>query len=511
MKKTLVAAGVIVALGAVWTGAAWYTGKQLAQNIDTVTTDLNKRWQEAYPDSGIKLVYRDYQSGIFSSRFDLVLQADGAAPGARILTPGEEIVFNETVSHGPFPFAQLKKFHLAPSMAAVHTELANTPAVKPLFDFTQNRSFILAETRVAYSGDTSSVVSLLPVEYQENDRKLIFSGTDLQVDVAHDLRDTRLAGTLPNLVIEKKNQWGEHERVTIEALSIDANSRKGKFDIGLEDSTLTLKKLHIAVEGSEPVTFNGVTLKNSLTEDDQNLALTTDLTLDSLLLSERDLGAGRVNFAVSRLDGQGTKQFVTAYQQKVKQLLRPGSGQVNPLTFQRDLSLLFLQHLPQLLKGNPSITISPLSWKNAQGESSLTVTLNLTDPLQNSALSPAPQSDEEAIIRQSVKDLDVKLNVPMPMLSELMLQAGEQPATEAEKTQLAAVAQAQVKGLANIGEMNRMTATKDNAIVSSLHYADGQVDFNGNKMSLAEFIAPFIVVPAAPGEEPAPDAPAIRP
>jgi uncharacterized protein YdgA (DUF945 family) len=29
MKKSLVAAGVIIALGVVWTGGAWYTGKQL--------------------------------------------------------------------------------------------------------------------------------------------------------------------------------------------------------------------------------------------------------------------------------------------------------------------------------------------------------------------------------------------------------------------------------------------------------------------------------------------------
>ncbi len=33
MKKTLVAAGVIVALGVVWTGGAWFTGKQLENRI----------------------------------------------------------------------------------------------------------------------------------------------------------------------------------------------------------------------------------------------------------------------------------------------------------------------------------------------------------------------------------------------------------------------------------------------------------------------------------------------
>ena len=29
MKKTKVAVGVIVALGVIWTGTAWFTGKQL--------------------------------------------------------------------------------------------------------------------------------------------------------------------------------------------------------------------------------------------------------------------------------------------------------------------------------------------------------------------------------------------------------------------------------------------------------------------------------------------------
>ena len=42
------------------------------------------------------------------------------------------IILNETIDHGPFPFAQLKHFNLIPSMASVHTELANTDAVKKL-------------------------------------------------------------------------------------------------------------------------------------------------------------------------------------------------------------------------------------------------------------------------------------------------------------------------------------------------------------------------------------------
>ena len=33
MKKSVVAVGVIVALGVIWTGASWYTGKQLESRL----------------------------------------------------------------------------------------------------------------------------------------------------------------------------------------------------------------------------------------------------------------------------------------------------------------------------------------------------------------------------------------------------------------------------------------------------------------------------------------------
>ncbi|MGK2889271.1 MAG: DUF945 family protein, partial [Candidatus Malihini olakiniferum] len=57
------------------------------------------------------------------------------------------------------------------------------------------------------------------------------------------------------------------------------------------------------------------------------------------------------------------------------------------------------------------------------------------------------------------------------------------------------------KMLASVGEINQLTVTKDDAITSSLHYADNQVDFNGRKLSLAEFIASFIDISSDKGEE----------
>ncbi|MGK2946512.1 MAG: DUF945 family protein [Candidatus Malihini olakiniferum] len=65
MKKSLVAVRVTVALGALWAGASLYTDKKLTKNIDTVTAEFNTQLQDIYPHSVFKLVYRDYQEGVF--------------------------------------------------------------------------------------------------------------------------------------------------------------------------------------------------------------------------------------------------------------------------------------------------------------------------------------------------------------------------------------------------------------------------------------------------------------
>lgn len=59
------------------------------------------------------------------------------------MSDGDEIAFIEVIDHGPFPLAQLKKLNLIPSMASVHTELANTPVLKKLFDVTNGQSPLL--------------------------------------------------------------------------------------------------------------------------------------------------------------------------------------------------------------------------------------------------------------------------------------------------------------------------------------------------------------------------------
>ncbi|ATZ94488.1 YdgA family protein [Dickeya fangzhongdai] len=493
-KKTVVAAGIVIALAAAWGGASWFTGKQIEQHIGEVTDNLNNGLKNAYPQAGIKVTFRDYQRGIFTSQVALVVQSDGSDARQHLLAANEEVVFNTTVFHGPFPLTA-SQFSLKPAMAAVHGELANTDSVKALFELTKNKPFITADSRIDYSGDTHSAVTLEALDVQSPEMKANFSGTTLLVDLAGDLRAGKVMGNVANLTMEKPNLQGQNEKLTLQDLALNSDTRKGKFDLEVGDVKLTLKKLALDVQGGDSLALNDFALVNHTTEDDANLAGQMTLTLGSALFRDQNLGSLNMNVNFSGLDGKGTRQFMTEYQKNLQSLLQ-NIDQVTPEIYDQQLAALVLHNLPQLLKGNPSVKVAPFSWKSAKGESTFTLALDLTDPLQKSAAPTANLSDEEAIIRQSVKNLDARLNVPLDMITELMVQTAPKASSDDERKQLEQMARQQTQLMANIGQMSQVTVTKDNAITSSLQYSDGTVTFNGRKIPLAEFIAPFITLPS---------------
>ncbi len=100
MKKTLVAAGVVIALGIVWTGGAWYTGKKLENHLAEMVTQANEQLKRTAPEAGVELSYQNYQRGVFSSHLQLVVKPVAGADNTW-LKPGQSIVLDESVSHGP--------------------------------------------------------------------------------------------------------------------------------------------------------------------------------------------------------------------------------------------------------------------------------------------------------------------------------------------------------------------------------------------------------------------------
>lgn len=497
MKKSLVAVSVIVVLGAAWTGASWYTGKLIEQRMGEVVDNANSQLKVYLPKAGVKLGYENYQRGVFSSQIRYVLRADGSVTtDDAALKPGDEVAFLETIDHGPFPFAQLKKFNLLPSMASVHTEMENTPAVKKLFDITKGKSLFTADSRISYSGDTSSAIDVIPLEYQQDKSALKFSGATINADVSSDMKAIALDASSDSAVFSGPNEFGQTEQISFQGVNLKGTSHASQFDVNLGDQTLTMKQFKVAVDGKDTVALDGFNLVSKFGETGSNIGGQVDYTMDALKVQGNDFGAGKLTLKIDRLDGKSLKEFADRYNQQTMAMLQQGQS-LDPAAYEQQTTDILLQNLPLLLKGNPTVSIAPLSWKNSKGESSFTLDLALTDPAQ--AGSPAESPDQ--LLARSVKKLDANLTIPVAMATETTAQTALLQGYNAQDAQK--LAQQQVQGLAAMGQMFKLTTQKDGVIGSSFHYADNQVDLNGNKMSLQEFIGMFGLL-GAPAQDAVP-------
>lgn len=499
MKKSLVAAGVVVALGIVWTGGAWYTGKKLETHLAEMVTQANDQIKRYSPEAGIELSYQNYQRGVFSSQLQLVVKPIAGQENAW-LKAGQTIVLDETVDHGPFPLTQLKSLNLIPAMASVRTILVNNDVTKPLFDIAKGESPFVINSRISYSGDTRSDLSLKPLNYEKGDEKVTFSGGEFQFTADKDGNAVSLTGAAQNGQVNAVNEYDQKVQITFNNLTTEGSSSVASFGERIGDQKLSLDKLSISVEGKELAVLEGMGIdgKSDLINDGKTVNSQLDYTLNSLKLQGQDLGSGKLTLKVGQIDGEALHQFSQQYSAQTKALMSQIDVVQNPELYQQKVTEAFFNALPILMKGEPVITIAPLSWKNAKGETTFNLSLLLKDP---TATKEEPQTLAQEVDR-SVKSLDAKLAIPVDMATEFMTQIAKIEGYQQE--QAAGLAKQQVNGLAAMGQMFRITTMQDNTIGSSLQYTNGQVTLNGQKMPLDEFVGMF-GMPTL-GE---PDAPAV--
>lgn len=486
MKKTLVAAGIIVALGVVWTGGAWYTGKQLESRLAEIVNDANAQIKHNAPEANVELSAQDYQRGLFSSHFTLHIKpVDGATN--TWLKPGQNIVLQETVDHGPFPLAQLKSFSLAPAMASVHTQLVNNDVTKALFDIAKGESPFYAETRIGYGGDTRSDITLLPLSSEKEGEKVAFSGGQFRFSADKEGNALSLSGEAQSGLVDAVNEYGQRVQLSFNQLKTDGKSEIAAFDERTGSQKLSLDKLSISVENKELAVLEGMNLtaKSDVANDKKNINSQLDYTLNSLKVQGQDLGSGNLTLKVGQIDGQAWHQFSEQYNAQTRALMAQPEVVQNPELYQQKATEAFLNAVPLLLKGEPVITVAPLSWKNAKGEATFNLSLFLKDP---STATGAPQTLADEVDR-TVKSLDGKLVIPVDMATELMTQVAKLEGYQQDEA--AKLANQQVKGLAAMGQMFRITTLENNNILTSLQYANGQVTLNGEKMPLDEFVGMF--------------------
>lgn len=462
MKKSVIAVSVIVAMGAAWVGASWYTGKLIEQRITHVVALGNSQLQTQLPNAVVKLSVENYQRGIFSSQVRYVLRSTASNSDDALLKNDQEIALIESIDHGPLPLSELKQFHLIPSLAWAHTELENTSVVNKLFEITKGKSLFGAETRILFNGSSSTAINFIPLDYTDGRSTVKFDGATLHADIDRHINALKLNGDSGSLDISQRNAKGQIEQLTIKKMAVNLDSNKGQLDLNLGKHDLAMNDVAINIDGKESLFVQDINMASQVDESGNNINVQLNYLLNNLKIQGNELGSLGLLIKLKNLDGQGVKEFGEQYGKN--------SSQIS--------TIALLNNLPLLLKGNPSISIEPLSWKNTKGESTLAMNVDLVAS-PNETMMPALYE-----LGQAINKIDVNLNVPMPMLTEVMTQLAKLRNHDA--VQAEAEAKKQANQLAKIGLGSGFTVMKDDVLSTGIQYANGKITLNGEESSLSD-------------------------
>ncbi|MDC9580506.1 YdgA family protein [Xenorhabdus sp. PR6a] len=475
MKKSLVAVSVIVALGAVWTGASWYTGKAIESRLDGFMKKANTELAKSFPESGIEWQAKDFKRGVFSSDVRFILTIKNGVKRADI-SPNEEIIFKSTIDHGPFPIANLKTFNLIPKMAAIHSELEQNDALKALFDFTNGKSLFSLDAKVGYSGAIAGNIDLIPINHTETkkngeQRVLSFSGAKISAETDRDLSAFSFAVKSDELSFSDPTK---QETISLKDIDFKADNKKGKFDIYIGDQSYKVGEFSMNGIPNEPnISLKGIKVTSNLGEDKDNLHIKIAYGVNGVKIKDIEFGSGQLALNMEKLDGQSVRKFTQAYNDATEAALTT-----------EEASYAILNNVHLLLNKNPQFSVSPFSWKNSKGKSSVDFNLSLQNiPEDKGSLN---LMKPEEMVRTLVQKLSLNVNISKDMLIESIVQS--EMLDGKDKDAAEAKAKLQVQMVAQEGVKHKILTDKNGIIGLDFHYADDKVKLNDKESSLHQFL-----------------------
>ncbi len=478
MKKSVaITLGVVMIGAGSWVGATWYTGKRIEEDAQRHLAQANEKLAKLTPLFGLRIDQLKYERGLFSTqaRYGVSLIKNDKSLDE---LPAGMIEFDAKVEHGPFPKSALSRGAVAPKLAFIHTEIAKTDNIKTVFEVTKDVSPLMGDAIVSYGGNATSTATIAPITVTGDLNALNFSG--MRVEGTYD-RATQAViahGVMDKLNIDDTGRFDPF-KITVTDLTMDVDSRMGKFGISMGSSDLKIKRVDVVRPRADmKIALDNFSYGVKLSEDDKAINVQAAYQTGDLTVNDVVLGNGQAVIKLAQLDGQAVKQLSDTYNQLMRQYMLGASDE----GLKDEQFDVLLDNAGKLLAGNPSFSIDPLSWKTAKGESKLTFTLEMANPANAKDLTP------QEIAVQAIKKIDASLVISKPMVQDLMVQyAMKQEGVTAEKA--AADADQGIRQMAGMAEMMNVGKNDGDNIVGKFTFADGMGDLNGQKIPADELFS----------------------
>ncbi|WP_339533063.1 YdgA family protein [Pseudomonas mucidolens] len=482
-KSAVVLLGFVAAVGVVSAGGAWYTGSQLEGVLKTATEDANKEMERSMAgvDGRLTLEMLSLDRGWFSSTAHWRLKAEGSAFGEDY--KNSELLFVDRIEHGPLPFSRLVSLKWWPVLATSNMALEKSPTTEKWFAATKEVPPLHGVANIGFNRSVDGTVELVPLAFKDATSSVDFSGLKLDFSNTAKGEKVKVDGYMDDLKISLVDPDGAPFQAQLNGLTLASNLSKSSFGFYVGQNTIELSNTTLTLGPQQAVlTLKGFEQKDSSDTQGNNLAGRVDYKIDEIGYQGKTVGSAAMAVSLKNIDVPSTLALTKLYQDKMQPVqAASAAGQPVPeLQLTEAEQLLAQANIDLLLAAKPQVALENLSLKTTHGESRFSLVVDMTKP-STMELPPVELG------KQIITLLEANLKLSKPMIADvaaLQAQIGgvTDPKAIEQQSQMAS------EMASNMAVGTQLATVEGDDILSKLHYANNEVTFNGQKMTVEQFI-----------------------
>ena len=475
MKKSVVALGVIVALGAVGVGGAWFTGEKAQTEYLRQIELANKQAQALGLSDSFKVVYKNKQfdRGLFTSQVEDELVISLPEEGETFTIP-----LSTKLYHGPFPLDQLTKFNFMPAMFSAQGVIGKNETTQPLFDLLKSDKPVQYQATTSYNLSTKGKVELAGGELTDPESpgtKVTWSninmGFDINKDLAgkYDMTLNEVSATVLPEVMEEQDGEDMPKSITMKmkGMKVEGSYNPTKWAyIYTGNSTSLIDSFEMATlyhAGKEStVVQKGFKAKSDISLDGDFVSAKSENTVDSIAIDGKDFGKLTYNVELNHIEANAANALIEALF-TVFESISDEENSSNEEMVSEILSSWAENHGMAIFNNQPQIKLNPMSISNSQGKVSLDL---------NVALAKDPKFDLMAgSLYKQFTDFALNIHVDKEMVEKNLAQF----VPEEER----ALIKAQIEEQAKQAAAQNIVVNNDKNVTLNLVLEKGELKLNG--------------------------------
>ena len=479
MNKPLgVLAGIVITVGVLNTAGAWYTGTklegELQKSLEQANVELAQQLQGTTTRATIELASFERHLYTSTAHYRVDIQ-DDTDMGKQPMV----FLFEDHIEHGPLPWSRIKTLKWMPVMATSNYSLVKTPFTEKWFAAAKDQSPLKGQVTIGYNRSVDGDLTLLPLEAKlDENANFVFSGLTMNAQSDADGQNVKGKGYMDHLEFVSTTPGKPRARIELNGLTLASDLNKSAFGFYLGQNVLELSEAQLTFGERQSVAkVKNFEYAGSASAKGDLMSGRLSYSVGDFTLDDKPVGSAQIIMTASSLDIPAMQSLLAFYQSKA-QTQADGTTTFAPLTQTEQTQMQV--DVKKMLEAKPQLALEKFTIKTANGQSDFNVSANLASP------TTFEQPPVE-LTQQVLTSLDAKLVLSKPMIADLStVQAQLAGQTNPQVIEQTATTYSEMAGVMAV--QTGLAKVEGNNILASLNYAAGQVDFNGQKMSLEDFI-----------------------